>query len=76
MQAAKTPYTKQCLKQAVKRKVNGITDEQRIKERVGGAGAKNMIESLLAKSVGMSSALFETFSPFRNTLSHTILYNF
>jgi hypothetical protein len=57
MQAAKTPYTKQCLKQAVKRKVNEITDEQRIKERARGAGAKNMIdmedEILLAKCVGM-----------------------
>ena len=55
--AADTPYFKQCLRHAVKRKANELADEQRLKKRALGAGPKPMIDEeddmCLAKCIGM-----------------------
>lgn len=56
IQAAETPYTRQCFKQAVKRKANQIVEDECIKKRARGAGRKTMMdeedEKWLAKCIG------------------------
>ncbi|XP_065130789.1 uncharacterized protein [Paramisgurnus dabryanus] len=55
LKAAETPYTRQCLKQAVKRKADQIAEDERIKKRARGAGHKTMMdeedEKWLAKCI-------------------------